>query len=101
MGDIVGERDGGLQDAIAEAVRRVRQRQQLLPYLTAFVKLKIAHGADPVGLRALLDDARRHDGMPTLVPVEIAQDRPDGLNGRLDDDTATDFNHASARNLSL
>src|SRR5262245_59526105 len=82
---VVEERDRRVEQAVAEGGLQVGERKQLLAQLRAVLQLEAAHAADEVRRQMALDGAGLDRGMPAVVTVEIAQDRPHALDRRGDD----------------
>jgi hypothetical protein len=74
-------------------VTAVVERQQLLAQMRAVGEAEIAHAADLVGRLAVLDTAFGDRGMPLVVRVEVADERPHVLDRRIDDGAADDGDH--------
>src|SRR6185437_13546326 len=85
MSGVVEERDRRIDQAIAEALIEVGERQQLLAQLRAVGELETADAADAIRALSALDDAGRDRGVPAVVAIEIAQHRPDPIAGSIDD----------------
>src|ERR1700729_1225366 len=77
VGDIVEQGDRGIEQAIAEALLEVREREQLLAQLRSVGKLNPAHATDAIRALAALDGAGSQGGVPAIEAVEVAQNRPD------------------------
>ena len=77
MRDIVEHRDRRIEQAIAEGLFEIGQRQQLLAQFGAVLELEASDAADLVGGLRALDRAGRDRRMPAVVAVEVAQHVPD------------------------
>ena len=93
MRHVVEQRDRRIEQAIAEGLLEVGQREQLLAQLRAVLEAEAPHAADLVGRRAALDRARRDRRMPAVVAVEVAQHRPHPVDGCVDDGALHDVRH--------
>src|SRR6266481_5076835 len=101
MRDVVEHRNRRIEQAIAEGLFEVGERQQLLAQFRAVLQFEAAHAADAVrGLRAL-DRAGRNRGMPAVMAVKIAQHIPDHAGRRVDDRALDNVRHASASEHAL
>src|SRR5665213_38976 len=69
MGDIVEQRDWRIQEAIAETLFEIGERQQLLAQFAAVSQLEPTHAADLVGRLAALDGAGGNGRVPAVVAV--------------------------------
>ena len=92
-GDVASHRDRRVEDAIGRDVIAVGQRQELLADPVAVAQREVAHASDLVARLATLDLRLGDDRVPRGVAVEIAQDRPHTLDGRVDDCRAGDADH--------
>src|SRR5260370_28202797 len=92
-GMVIPQHHWRLDDAISEARLDIGEGQQLLANTRSVVKAEIAHGADQVARSAILQPARADRGMPGLMTVEIAQDRPHLFDRGFEDGAAAHFNH--------
>src|SRR5882757_479519 len=101
MGDVIEQRNRRVQQAIAETLFEVGQRQQLLAQLAAVGELEAADAADLVGRITTLDGAGGDGGVPAVVAVEIAQYAPDPVGRRIDDRAFDDPRHAQPPNARL
>ena len=88
---VVPERRLRFKNAVAEATPCVGQRQKLLPNTRAVGQAKAADTADLIAQLSVLDRARFDRRMPCGMPVEVPQDRPNRLDGRVDDGAATNL----------
>src|SRR5262249_31678313 len=87
-------RDRGVEQAIAEGLFEVGQREQLLAQLRAVLQPETADAADLVGGLRAFDRAGRNRGMPAIMPVEIAQQIPYRSRRRVEDRALDDVRHA-------
>ena len=96
-GDVALHRQRGVEDAVGRDVVVVREREKLLADVVAVLQREVAHAADLVGRLVVLDGRFGHDRMPGGMAVEVAQDRPDALDRRIDDGGAGDPDHCWER----
>ena len=96
-GDVALHRQRGVEDAVGRDVVVVREREKLLADVVAVLQREVAHAADLVGGLVVLDGRLGHDRMPGGMAVEVAQDRPDALDRRIDDGGAGDPDHCWER----
>src|SRR5262245_18350134 len=82
---VVEERDRRVEQAVSERHLQVGQCEHLLAQLRTVIELKAAHAADQVVRQMALDRARLHRRVPAVVAVEVAQNGPYAVVGRLDD----------------
>src|SRR6516225_5760814 len=99
MGDVVEQRYRRVEQAIAESLLEIRQRQQLFPQLRAVAEEEVSHAADLVGGLIALDGALGDRRMPAVVTVEIAQESPHAIGRRINDRRAHDADHGLASEL--
>ena len=93
MRDIVEHRNRRIEQAIAEALFEIGQRQQLLAQLGAVLQYEPPHAADAVSGLGALDSAGRDRGMPAVMAIEIAQHVPDRAGRRIEDRALDDVRH--------
>ena len=93
MGDVIEHRNRRIEQAIAEGLFEIGQRQQLLAQLRAVFQLEAPHAADAVGGLRALDRAGGDRRMPAVMAVEIAQHIPDRAGRRVEDRAFDDMRH--------
>ena len=93
MGDIIEHRNRRIEQAIAESLFKIGERQQLLAQFGAVLELEPPHAADAIGGLRAFDRAGRDRGMPAVVAVEIAQHIPDRAGRRVEDRAFEDVRH--------
>ncbi len=89
--DVIPERRLRLQNAIAEASPCIGKKQKLLANARTVLKPKAADAADLIARFAVLDRARRDSRMPSVMAVEVSQNRPHRLDRRADHRAAADI----------
>ena len=89
--DVISERRLRLQNAIAEASLCIGKKQKLLANARTVLKPKVADAADLIARFAVLDRARRDGRMPSVMAVEVSQNRPHRLDRRADHRAAADI----------
>src|SRR5271170_2079774 len=95
--DIVAQKSGGFENAVGKACLDIGERKELFPNSAAVHESEIAHGADLILLGALFDPAGSDSGMPTVMAIEIAQDRPHRFERRPHDGAATNLDHSACK----
>src|SRR3954453_21622357 len=101
MGDVVEHRHRRVEQAIAEGLFEIRQRQQLLAQFGAVLELEPPDTTDAVRGLGALDGAGGDRGMPAVMAVEIAQHVPDRSRGRIEDRALDDVRHGQPPNTRL
>src|ERR1700752_2109853 len=90
---VVEQRDRCVEQAIAEGLLKVRQREQLLAQLRAVFEAEAGHTADLVRGLPTLDRTGRDRRMPAVVAVEVAQHRPHPVHRCVQDCAFHDAGH--------
>ena len=85
------QRHRRLDDAVGRSVVAVRERQQLFADAVAVLQREAADAADLRRRPVAFDAARGDDVVPALMAVEVAQDRPDAPDRRIDHSRADDL----------
>jgi hypothetical protein len=83
--NIIDERNWRFEETISQAAIMIRERDQLFAQKCAIPKREGPHRADLITQAICLDVARRNGRMPGPVCVEVAQEMPNTIRGRLDD----------------
>jgi len=92
-GDIAHQRQRRLEQAIAQPSVPVGQRKQLFTQFAAVGQPETAYRPDRIDRLATLDLAEGNCRVPAVMAVEVAQDRPDLVNRRIDDRALANPDH--------
>src|SRR5262249_11559173 len=98
MRNVVEHRDRRVEQAVAEGLFEIGQRQQSLAQLRAVLQFETAHATDLVGGLRALDGGGRDRGMPAVVSVEVAQHGPDRIGRSIEDRAFDDMRHRQPPN---
>src|SRR5687767_4994763 len=93
-GDVVLHAHRALEDRVAALVVEVREREELLADHAAVAQAEVAHAADLVGGKPLLDARLGDERRPLRQAVEVAHVAPDLVRRRLDYARRIDLDHS-------